>query len=85
MIFSGHRVTDAHASQDPMVTAEVAPSGRGKCKTCDEPIKEGTVRIRFKAFNGRSLGNYNAHPECAFAVATSPSTFCKTLFSDRAR
>ena len=58
--------------------AEVAPTGRAKCKHCGEPIEQGSIRITV----GREIefGNQvrtapvNVHPRCVAAEINSPES-----------
>lgn len=47
---------------------EIAPSGRSRCKHCEEPIEKGTARIavgRTVTFgNQERVGAVNVHPRC---------------------
>jgi len=64
---------------------EVAPSGRSKCKQCDELIEKGAVRVVLSRdvhfYNQVRSGPINVHPGCVQAAlltednATEPETF----------
>lgn len=69
--------------------AQIAPSGRAKCKHCDETIEKGSVRIVL----GREVEFYrqvrtaliNVHPKCVAAelmaedCSTEPEGFAKLV------
>jgi len=64
---------------------ELAPSGRSKCKQCDELIEKGSVRVVLSRevhfYNQVRSGPINVHPGCVQAAlltednATEPESF----------
>ncbi len=69
--------------------AEPDPSGRAKCKRCEEPIERGSLRIvlgRAVEFGGQArVGPINLHPRCVAAemraedCETRPEGFAEAL------
>lgn len=55
---------------------ELDPSGRAKCKQCDEPIEKGTARFilgREVEFGGQvRVGPINVHPRCVREALEAP-------------
>jgi len=55
-------------SRKPIPHAEFAPSGRSKCKHCDEPIEKGSIRVvlgRGVYFGSQvRTSPINVHPSC---------------------
>lgn len=74
----------------PLPYADLAPTGRGKCKRCEEPFEKGTPRV----FVGRAVefgrqmrtAIVNVHPRCvAQELASNECTTESKGFADQLR
>ncbi len=66
------KAEDRRRQKRTLPYAEVAPSGRSRCKKCGEPIEKGSVRVALAKevrFGGQArVGPMNVHPRCVPAA-----------------
>jgi hypothetical protein len=70
------RAEERKRTQKEIPYAEPAPTGRSRCKHCDEPIEKGTLRVtlgRLVEFGSQvRTSRVNVHPRCVVSELGSP-------------